>query len=73
METATFANRKLRLYFEKKATPFDSLAVRIGVRDGGAGGQMFNISRAKSGKSKSEKAKKPQVCWSNKGSRAIFA
>jgi hypothetical protein len=36
-------------------------------------GQMFNISRAKSGKLKSQKAKKPPVCWANKGSRAIFA
>ena len=55
----------------------------IGVRAGGQGGsclpkrlqsrkvgQMFNISRAKIGKSKSQKA---PVCWSNKGSRAIFA
>jgi hypothetical protein len=33
-------------------------------------GQMFNISRAKSGKLKSQK---PPVCWANKGSRAIFA
>jgi hypothetical protein len=59
----------------------------IGVQDGGAGGaaappkrlesrkvgQMFNISRVKSGKLKSEKAKKSPVCWANKGSRAIFA
>ena len=61
----------------------------IGVRDGGAGGaaappppkrlqsrkvgQMFNKSRAKSGKLKSQKTKKPPVCWANKGSRAIFA
>jgi hypothetical protein len=36
-------------------------------------GQMFNISRAKSGKLKKQKAKKPPVCWANKGSRAIFA
>jgi hypothetical protein len=36
-------------------------------------GQMFNKSRAKSGKFKSQKAKKPPVCWANKGSRAIFA
>jgi hypothetical protein len=34
---------------------------------------MFNISRAKSGKLKTQKAKKPPVCWANKGSRAIFA
>jgi hypothetical protein len=34
---------------------------------------MFNISRAKSGKLKSEKAKKSPVCWANKGSRAILA
>jgi hypothetical protein len=61
--------------------------IHIGVRDGGAGGaaappkrlqsrkvgQMFNISRAKSGKLKSQKAKKNPVCWANKGSRAIFA
>ena len=57
--------------------------IPIGVRDGGQGGQlppqkrlqsrkvgqMFNISRAKSGKLKSQKA----LCWANKGSRAIFA
>jgi hypothetical protein len=36
-------------------------------------GQMFNKSRAKSGKLKSQKAKKPPVCWANKGSRAIFS
>jgi hypothetical protein len=34
---------------------------------------MFNISRAKSGKLKNQKAKKPPVCWANKGSRAILA
>ena len=61
----------------------------IGVRGGGGGQggaaappkrlqsrkveQMFNISRAKSGKLKIQKAKKPPVCWANKGSRAIFA
>ena len=59
----------------------------IGVRAGGAGGaaappnrlqsrkvgQIFNISRAKSGKIKSPKAEKPAVCCSHKGSRAIFA
>ena len=62
-------------------------SVRIGVRDGGGGGggqlppkrlqsrkvgQMFNISRAKSGKLKIQKAKKPPG-RANKGSRAIFA
>ena len=55
----------------------------IGVRDGGQGGscpppkrlqsrkvgQKFNISRAKSGKLKSKKAKKPPVCWSNKAKK----
>ena len=60
-------------------------SVRIGVRDGGGRGQlppqrlqsrkvgqMFNISRAKSGKLKIQKAKKPPG-RANKGSRAIFA
>ena len=69
----------------------------IGVWDGGGQlpppqvykvGQMFNISRAKSGKLKSQKSSQshgrtrrgggggggsPPVCWANKASRAIFA
>jgi hypothetical protein len=40
---------------------------------GGRGGSCPNISWAKSGKLKSPKAKKPPVCWANKGSRAILA